>query len=232
MKNIILQHFHPQYENVGKPMPWIVEKSSANLKRYAESLGAEYKMLDGHPFRKNLRAQCQKLCAFNEEYDEYDVVAVFDTDMFVVNGCTENIFEAQGIGTFPEIHKTRVMNDFKRAFPILANPEYPILSGSAYSFPREFRQLMRAQINAPMEKVFEMISPKPFVDEGILHVLMQKAKFKLDKYLDDRWSYSSFLHNLEQAYIIHARYTPHKKGGPVDMRDVNCKKLMDTGIIQ
>lgn len=231
MKNIILQHFHPQYENVGKPTPWIVEKSSENMQRYAKMLGAEYKMLSGHPFRTNLRAQCQKLCAFNEEYDEYDNVAVFDTDMFVVNGCTENIFEAKGIGVYPEVHKTRVMGDFRRVFPRLANPDYPILSGSAYSFPREFRQLMRDQINEPMERVFEMISPQPFVDEGILHVLMQKARFKLDSYLDERWSWSSYLPNLKDAYIIHARYTPHKKGGPIDMRDVGCKKLMDQGII-
>ena len=231
MKNLILQHFHPQYENVGKPMPWIVEKSTGNLKRYADKLGAEYKLLDGQPFREGLRAQCQKLCVLNEEFDVYDNIAVFDTDMFVVNGCEKNIFEADGIGCYPEVHRTRVMNDFKRAFPKLANSDYPILSGSAYSMPREFRQLMRAQINSGMEAVFRMISPKPFVDEGILHVLMQKAKFKRETYLDERWSYSSYLPDLTSAYIIHVRYTPHKKGGPVDKRDENCKKLMDKGII-
>lgn len=231
MKNIILQHFHPQYENVGKPTPWIVQKSTENIKRYAELLGAEYKLLDGTPFRKDLRAQCQKLCALNEEYDQYDNVAVFDTDMFVVNGCKENIFDAEGIGCYPEVHRTRVMNDFKRAFPRLVNPEYPILSGSAYSMPREFRQLMRSQINPGMENVFKMISPLPFVDEGILHVLMHKAKFKRETYLDERWSYSSYLPNLDKAYIIHVRYTPYKKGGPVDKRDENCKQLMDKGII-
>ena len=37
--------------------------------------------------------------------------------------------------------------------------------------PREFRQLMRKQINDHMGKVFELISPRPYVDEGIFHVL-------------------------------------------------------------
>jgi hypothetical protein len=231
MKNLIVQHFHPQYENVGKPMPWIVKKSTDNIRRYAEQLGAEYRLLDGEPFREGLRAQCQKLCVLNEEFDEYDNIAVFDTDMFLVNGCKENIFEAKGIGTHPDVHKTRVIGDFEKQFPKLANRDYPILSGSAYSFPKEFRQLMRKQINYGMESVFRLISPRPFVDEGILHVLMQKAKFKLDEYMDERWSYSSYLPDLEKAYIIHVRYTPHKKGGPVDMRDENCKKLIEAKII-
>lgn len=53
-KNIILQHFEAQAGNIGKPMPEIVQKSSANIRKYAERLDAEYRLLDGHPFQKAL----------------------------------------------------------------------------------------------------------------------------------------------------------------------------------
>ena len=127
MKNLIVQHFHPQYENVGKPMPWIVKKSTDNIRRYAEQLGAEYRLLDGEPFRKGLRAQCQKLCVLNEEFDEYDNIAVFDTDMFLVNGCKENIFKEKELVIIRMFTKRELWEIFKGHFqnwPIQIIPYY------------------------------------------------------------------------------------------------------------
>ena len=128
------------------------------------------------------------------------------------------------IASFDEIHRTRVMNNFCREFPRLGNPEYPIWSGACYVMPREFRQLMRKQINPAMRKVFEQISPRPFVDEGIFHVLCHKAKFKLNKYLDERWDYSSYLPDPQDAYMLHIRHKPKS-------REENLNDLMNQGII-
>ena len=114
MKNIILQHFHPfrpkvieEMEARGGKLPFIVEKSVNNIQRYADKLGAEYKLLDGSPFQEGLRGQCQKCAAINEEYDEYDTVVVLDTDKFVTTSCTKNVFEEKGIAPFDEVHRDR-----------------------------------------------------------------------------------------------------------------------------
>lgn len=232
MKNIILQHFHPfrpkvieEMEARGGRLPFIVEKSVNNIQKYADKLGAEYKLLDGAPFQEGLRGQCQKCAAINEEYDEYDTVVVLDTDKFVTTSCTKNVFEEKGIAPFDEVHRDRQLPAFIQEFPRLGNPEYPMWSGAIYVMPREFRQLMRKQINPAMRKVFEHISPRPYVDEGIFHVLCVKAKFKLDKYLDESWDYSSYLPNPESANMIHVRHKP--KG-----RDQNYLDLVEQGIIE
>ena len=223
-KNIILQHFEAQAGNIGKPLPEIVQKSTANIRKYAERLDAEYRLLDGHPFQKGLRSQCQKVCAINEEYDEYDTVVVLDTDKFVTTTCTENVFEAKGIAPFDEVHRLRQLPAFRKEFPLISSLEYPMWSGAIYVMPREFRQLMRKQINDHMRKVFELISPRPYVDEGIFHVLCFKAKFKLDRYLDEKWDHSSYLPNPEKANMIHVRHKPLT-------RMENYYNLVERGII-
>jgi len=209
MKNIILQHFHPmrpkvieEMENRGGKLPFIVEKSVENIKNYAH----------------------QKCAAINEEYDDYDTVVVLDTDKFVTTTCTENVFEAKGIAPFDDVHRLRQLPAFCQEFPLLGNMKYPLWSGAIYVMPREFRQLMRAQINPSMRKVFEAISPRPYVDEGIFHVLCHKAKFSLDEYLDEKWDYSSYLPNPEKANMIHIRHKPKT-------REENYKDLVKAGII-
>ena len=231
MKNLIIQHFHPMRPNVIKEMekrngrlPFIVEKSVENITAYAESLGAEYKLLDGEPFQPGLRAQCQKCAIINEEYDEYDVVVALDTDKFVTKNCTDNIFEAKGIAPFDKVHRLRQLPAFIDEFPKLGHKDYPLWSGAVYVMPREFRQLMRKQINSHMRKVFEQISPRPYVDEGMFHVMCVKAKFKLDKYLDETWDYSSYLPNPETANMIHIRHRPKS-------REENYQDLVDKGVL-
>ena len=232
MKNIILQHFHPFRPNViqemesrGGRLPFIVEKSVENIKKYADKLGAEYKLLDGEPFQKGLRSQCQKCCAINEEYDKYDTVVVLDTDKFVTTTCTDNVFEAKGIAVYDDVHRNRQQLAFMQEFPRISSPEYPMWSGAIYVMPRDFRQLMRKQINDAMRKVFESISPRPYVDEGIFHVLCFKAQFKLDTYLDEKWDYSSYLPNPRSANMIHIRHKPKS-------REENYIDLVNAGIIE
>jgi hypothetical protein len=225
MKNIILQHFEPQGKNIGKPMPLIVRKSMENIKEYAESLGAEYKLLDGEPFQKGLRSQCQKCAAINEEYDEYDNVVVLDTDKFVTTSCTENIFNETGIACYGRTHKNVIQRQIVSAYPKYASYDYPIWGGAVYVMPREFRQLMRNNIDDEMRELFKKISAKPWVDEGIFHVLAVKAKFKLDHTLDEKWDYNSYDPHPETANMIHIRHRPKS-------REENYYDLVFKGIIK
>lgn len=230
--NIILQHFKlmdSHKEKYGKieenELPWLVQKSSLNIKHYAESLGAEYKMLGGEPFRSGLRAQCQKLAALNEEYDHYDKVVVLDTDKFMVKGCDKNVFEAKGIACFDEIHRTQTLPRMYRQFPYWCNMNVPIYSGACWVFDREFRIKMREQIDSEMERMMKKVSPTIFVDEGIIHCLMTKAGMQPYKYLDRRWDYSSYLPDLDKAYMIHIRHRPKS-------REETYLDLVEQGIIE
>ena len=222
MKNIILQHWEPR--DPSKPMPMIVEKSIENISAYAERMGAEYRLLNGEPFQKGLREQCQKCAGINEEFDDYDVVVVLDTDKFMVKGCDKYIFSAEGIASFDEIHRKRILPSFVKKFPRVGNLDYPIWSGACYVMPKDFRQLMRKQINPAMRNLFELISPESYVDEGMFHVMCHKAGFKLDKYLDERWDYSSYKPSPEKAWMLHIRHKPKS-------RDENYLDLVDAGII-
>ena len=51
-----------------------------------------------------------------------------------------------------------------------------------------------------------------------------KAGFKLDKYLDERWDYSSYKPSPEKAWMLHIRHKPKS-------RDENYLDLVDAGII-
>jgi hypothetical protein len=222
-RNLILQHFEPVPGRTSVA-PWLVQRSSRNIRRYAERLGAEYRMLSGEPFRAGLRVQCQKVCILNEEFDDYDVVVVMDTDKFVTTTCRENVFEARGIGFFSEIHRNRILPAFHRQFPRWSSRASPFWSGSIYVMPRAFRQLLRAQIDAEMEEMFRKVSPLSFVDEGIVHCLCVKARVPPTS-LDLKWDYSSYLPHPQRANIIHVRHKPKS-------RDENFRDLVAAGIIE
>ena len=222
MRTLILQHFErvPEYYD---ETPELVLRSRANIAEYAGQIGAEYRFLGGEPFRPGLRAQCQKVCIINEEYDEYDSVAILDTDKFVTTTCVENVFEAPGVAFFSDIHRYRLLPAFCREFPQWADPATPIWSGAIYVMDRELRQTLRAQIDAEMERMFAAVSPRPYVDEGIIHCLCAKAGVK-PLSLDLKWDYSSYLPNPERANMIHMRHRPKS-------RIENYQALVARGII-
>lgn len=89
--NIILQHFDGELRPLDK-------LSIENIKQYANTVGAEYKLILGRPFRKHLTGPCQKVHIISEEFDGYDKVLMLDIDMFAPIGMTENVFNASGIG--------------------------------------------------------------------------------------------------------------------------------------
>ena len=81
----------------------------------------------------------------------------------------------KGIASFDDLHRKSILPKFVKDFPRVGNLDYPIWSGACYVMPRDFRQLMRKQINPAMRRVFELISPRSYVDEGMFHVMCHKA---------------------------------------------------------
>ena len=63
MVNIILQHFDGELRELDY-------LSIENIKQYAKMVGAEYKLITGKPFDKNLTAPCQKVYMIEKEFAE------------------------------------------------------------------------------------------------------------------------------------------------------------------
>ena len=92
-----------------------------------------------------------------------------------------------------------------------------------YVMPRDFRQLMRKQINPAMRRVFELISPRSYVDEGMFHVMCHRQDLNSISILT-RWDYSSYKRKSRETWMLHIRHKPKT-------RDENYLDLVDAGII-
>ena len=74
--NIILQHFDGELRELDK-------LSVENIKKYAERINVDYRLVTGKPFSKNLTNPCQKVHCISHEWDDYDEVLMLDPDMTV-----------------------------------------------------------------------------------------------------------------------------------------------------
>lgn len=221
MKNIILQHWTG---DLGE----LEQLSSANIKKYAQKLGADYRMLRGQVFRKELTPPCQKLYMLDEEFDEYDVVVMLDPDMFTRKGMEDNIFNECGVGKTTEI-QDMLLGSLVQVCRSLANPDYPYWGGAIRRMDRDLRQKLRVHINdenwLPLSKSYR------FEDEGIMHRLMTLAKIKDTTTLERKWSHGSFEEGIEEAALIHIR-TKIAPNGPKRAKLDNYKALVARGIIE
>lgn len=226
MKNIILQHW------VGQ-MGELEERSRDNIKEYAKFCGADYELLLGNVFRKNLSPQCQKMIMLDPMFDEYDNVVMMDIDMLTRKGMTKNIFtDDTGYGRHFGI-QTRLRYNAMRRFPLLCDTRYPYWGGSIYRLPREIRQQLRVHmLDHEMIKFSGGLN-----DEGIMHRLAVKAEMSEEgAYLnEDKWNRSSFEPNVSDGYIIHIRNKiKNTPGRPSPKQDkiLNYRALVERGIVE
>jgi|TARA_R110000822_G_scaffold48453_3_gene127597 hypothetical protein len=223
MKNIIMQHYE------GPNMPDYMIASVANINAYAERCGAEYKLLDGFPFSKQLNFICQKLAVLNEEYDEYDNIVIVDTDMYERKGQTENIFDVEGIGMRNEL-QTMLHKKLTQKYPLLTFENGPYWGGAIWKFTRAQRILLRNQI---IEN--EMIPfNNDYNDEGIVHRIATLAGIKQEGTTlpgGFKWCHCSYRPGVEQAAMIHIRpkTTPEGNKRP---KEETWKKFIDRGLIE
>ena len=194
MKNIILQHWNG-------PLRELEKISVESIKEYAKYVGADYKLLTGHPFDKRYSDQLQKLAMFNKEFDGYDYTLMVDTDMVCVKNLKENVFEHPGIGMHTGF-QTSIFKKYIQALPHLSDRRYAYWGGAIYKMSLEIREKLRKNISHEDLKH----SPGRFHDEFYTHRLAMLAELPLeDEPLPDRWCYCSYKTEPEKAAIIHIR---------------------------
>ena len=224
MRNIILQHFDGSLRELDK-------LSMANIKDYAEMVGADYRLVKRKPFRKHLTAPCQKVYMLDEEWDEYDQVLMLDIDMFAPKGMTENVFELEGVGLYADTQQM-LHRKIASQHPLFASLSVPYWGGAIYKFTKDMRQRLRRHLGGNESWMNSYNVPYQFEDEGIIHTLAFFEGLKReDKYiLDRKWCQCSFLPEPENAGFIHIR-TKITPSGPKREKIENYKELVKKEIL-
>lgn len=224
MKNIILQHWTGAMTELG-------ELSSANISEYAKEIGAEYELLRGNRFRPNLKhpwPPIQKLAMLGEEFDDYDMVVMLDTDMFTRKGMKENVFnDVSGVGLHDRVQQRLLKGKKAKQY---TDPKAPWWGGAIYRMDRKLRQTLRAHIN---EKEIDFFCERKHGgDEGLIHRLASLAKISpIGTYLpNNRWCCCSFSKDVNKAALIHIR-TKIAPRGPKRTKIRNYRELVDKGLI-
>ena len=220
MKNILLQHWTGT-------QPELVQKSVANMKKYAKKCGADYRLLEGNGFRSWLATPCQKLWMLDEEFDEYDVVVMVDPDMFTRKGMEENIFtDVTGIGMYTE-YQANLFLKLQQQYPLLTDKNFPYWGGAIYRLEREHRVEMRKYLNDA-----EMTQHSGnFNDEGIMHRLACHARIPMQKLPGDfKWCHCSYREGIEDSAMIHIRTKTTPFGNKKPKLD-NYYTLVERGLI-
>ena len=224
MKNIILQHFDGDLRPLDK-------LSKQNIEAYAKMVGADYELVTGKPFRRQLTSPCQKVYMLDEKYDKYDQVLMLDIDMFAPVGMEENVFDLQGVGLYAETQQM-LHRKITNHSPAFASLKVPYWGGAIYKMDRKMRQKLRRNLGGdeswmrPYNKLYQ------FEDEGIMHTLALFAGYKHnpEMYLDRKWCQCSFLPDPEKAGFIHIR-TKITPQGPKREKIENWQELRDKGIL-
>ena len=223
MVNIILQHFDGKLRELDK-------LSMANIQEYAELVGAEYRLIEGRPFNKELTAPCQKVYMIHPEFDKYDDVLMLDIDMFAPKGMTINVFEEPGVGLYGPVQQN-LHRKLVHQYGFLGSINAPYWGGAIYKMGKNLRTTLR---NASLLDDAWMINFNQsyhFEDEGIFHVLSHRAGINSRRtYMDPKWCQCSFLPNPEKAGFIHVR-TKITPQGPKREKIQNYDALVEAGIL-
>lgn len=223
MVNIILQHFDGELRELDY-------LSIKNIKQYAQMVGAEYELVKGKPFNKNLTAPCQKVYMINQVFDAYDNVLMLDIDMFAPKGMTENIFDLPGVGLYHTVQQN-LHRRLAESYSLLSSIKAPYWGGAIYKMNRPLRQKLREGLKTNTSWMLNFNRPYHYEDEGIMHVLANRAGIKPEgTYLDPKWCQCSFLPNPEKAGFIHIR-TKITPQGPKREKIQNYQDLVNKGII-
>lgn len=222
MKNLILQHWTGDMDDLGI-------LSSTNISKYAEKVGADYRLLRGNVFNSKLCAPMQKLFMLDESFDKYDVVVMLDIDMFTRAGMEDDIFDPSitGVGMYTTIQENLFRSLCKKQ-PKLANPNYPYWGGAIYKLDRDMRQRLRPHIDK--DELIQFAFRGNFQDEGAMHRLATLAKVEKCKLPGSRkWCFGSseiIQDGIETAAMIHIR------NGPKFPKLENYFNLVERGLIE
>jgi hypothetical protein len=230
MKNILLQHYTGTLGELEK-------LSQANMIKYAEFCGAEYRLLSGdlfndeYPFSHTLYAPNQKMHMLSEEFDDYDIVVMVDIDMFTRKGMTENIFtDVEGIGMCTDF-QLHLHKGLKSHFPTLVDLNYPYWGGAIYRLTKEQRKIFREPIRNNLNDLAKF--DRGFNDEGMMHRLAVLTDFKTRAILPGgfKWCHCSYREGIEKSAMIHIRpkVTPT---GPKRPKIENYREMVRRELIE
>lgn len=210
-----------------------------NMKQYASYCGADYKLITGEPVGaimaipnkhqlKKVNA-CHKVHMLSPVFDDYDVVAMIDPDMFVRKGLSRNLFEDEtGVGICSDHIRANAFARFCRTMPQYSSKKNAFWGGAIWRLDLDMRKKLRKHWVA---KEVAHIGSTIFVDEGIMHNLSRKANItdSPEYILDQKWCWCSYLPKSKNAYMIHMRKTD-SKGNKVT-KEQSLKRLQDEGIV-
>tara|TARA_R110000787_G_scaffold18900_2_gene57296 strand:- start:27 stop:677 length:651 start_codon:yes stop_codon:yes gene_type:complete len=213
------------------PLRPLDKLSMANMQEYAKLVGADYELVTGRPFRRNLTGACQKVHMIEEKYDAYDQVLMVDIDMFAPIGMTENIFDLQGVGLYAD---TQVMLHRKILghAPMFSSANHAYWGGAIYKMPKPLRMKLRRHLGGDESWMLPYNKAYQFEDEGIMHTLamLSGIRHTPEQYLARKWCYCSFLPEVEKAGFIHVR-TKITPQGPKREKIDNYNALVAEGIL-
>ncbi|MGV7234722.1 MAG: hypothetical protein ACQ9ET_00545 [Nitrosomonadaceae bacterium] len=225
MNNIILQHWSGELDE-------LAELSTANISKYAQQIGVDYRLLRGDVFYPDVPrggSPIQKMYMLNEEFDKYDMVVMLDMDMFTRKGMTENVFtDTTGIGGHTHV-QDRLVKRLKQTLPRLADPKYSYWGGSCWRLPRDVRIELRSHIKQDEIPLF--CTRKNHCDEGMMHTLAVRAKITNNYIPNYMWQCGNYMEGIEKCAIIHVRKKVGPKG-PKREKIENYRDLVKRGLIE
>ena len=210
MTFLLLQHWTGEVDELGHL------SMQANTD-YAKRCGADYQFLEGDVFGPEYCAFVQKMFILDQSFDEYDVVAMTDMDMFPRQGLTENLFtDVKGVGVCDKQNRTKTFARLLEVWPEYSSAEHPFWGGSIYRMERSIRVLLRKQFKK-MGPEWEMWNKKGgVVDEGLMHRCAMLADLPVDgMHLPDHWSRGHFHPAINEARYIHIRKGKRRPNGEV-----------------
>lgn len=229
-KYLLLQHWTGEVNEVGH----LSKQANA---AYAERCGADYKFLEGDVFDPALCAFIQKMFILDQSFDDYDIVAMTDMDMFPRKGLKENLFtDVTGVGVCDEGNRKKAFAKLLGKWPEHSSANHPFWGGSIYRFEKSIRVLLRNQFEkmGPEWEMWNIIGSP--VDEGLMHRCAMLANLPLkNMHLPDCWSRGHFHPLIKDACFIHIRKGERKPNGDVIDATIpkmaNYQILADKGII-
>lgn len=206
--NLLLQHWHGE--------PSSVEQASwRSIEAYAKTIGAEHRVLRGALVPGVTMPQMHKLHMLSEEFDQYDVVVMLDSDMFARPDAA-NICEASGIGVSGPLQAKLKASIRSRVPHRFGKKDADFYGGAVYRLTREDRQALRGHMDSGVLRDFDAY--KKGCDEGVMHYLATQAGFKGRGLVGgDLWACSSYSPERERAHFVHIRR--RVKEGSEDRRD-------------
>lgn len=193
--NILLQHWH------GEPTEF-ERQSWESMARYAETVGAEHRVLRGEYVAAN-NPQMHKLHMLSPEFDAYDLVVMVDSDMFARQSAGD-VFRASGIGVCGALQRTLKESCRRRVPHRFGKGDGDYYGGAVYRLTRDERQALRRHLSPDVIADFDDYMRG--CDEGVMHYLASREGF-VGRGISggDAWACSSYSSHAARANFVHIR---------------------------